>query len=141
MANKHIRPEKIIHSAGKVDVRNCRACDRVFDYPGYGPQVCPECLKTEEEQFEIVRSYLESHPRATLVQTTNDTGVSLRKLQAWLREERLSYATSKGSGFTCDLCGVPIVAGRLCPKCAGRLANPERSKRTLKGNSSREETE
>lgn len=140
MLYDHIGPEKNIHSAGKVEVRNCRVCNRVFDYLGYGPQVCPECLKKEEELFEKVRSYLESHPRATLVQTTQDTGVPLRKLQAWIKEERLAYST-KGAGSTCDLCGVPIVAGRFCPKCIGKMAHMDKWKRTLIKDSYREDTE
>ena len=119
MLYDHIGPEKNIHSAGKVEVRNCRVCNRVFDYLGYGPQVCPECLKKEEELFEKVRSYLESHPRATLVQTTQDTGVPLRKLQAWIKEERLAY----------------------CPKCIGKMAHMDKWKRTLIKDSYREDTE
>jgi rubrerythrin len=117
-----------LHSSGRSagsrirrsETVNCRVCQRIFEYRGYGPKVCPNCMKREDDLFEKVRTYLETHPRATLVQTHMDTGVSLRKLQAWIREDRLGYSSVAG-GLSCKLCGTPIVSGTLCPKCSSRM--------------------
>ena len=107
-------------ASGKYDLRYCTECGRIFAYPGIGPDVCRQCLEKDRENFDKVKDYLETHD-SSLPQTAIDTGVSTRKLYQWVREERLYFKSTEGSGLFCEICGAPIATGRYCRKCKAKL--------------------
>lgn len=123
-----------------MEVRVCKNCRRLFNYI-YGPELCPECIKLtsrdeiaransektarlkpalteDEEKFERVRDYIMHHPRATIVQISEENGISPMKLLEWIREDRLEFSEdSKDAWFTCVSCGAKIKSGRYCNRC------------------------
>lgn len=107
-------------SLGEFDLRYCTECGKLFAYPGFGPDVCQACRKKDQEDFDKVRDYLDTHD-SSLPKTAMDTGVSSKKLYQWVREERLYFRNDGDSGLYCEICGAPISTGRYCRKCKAKL--------------------
>ena len=103
--------------AGLDSFKQCRLCRRVFQYPGYGAQVCPMCKKEDDEMFERVKKYLRDNPGSTLYMTAEECDVPESRIRDWLKEERLEYTGSGETGLTCEHCGKPVRSGRLCDEC------------------------
>lgn len=123
-----------------MEVRVCKSCKRLFKYI-YGPELCPECIKLtsqdetiksnsektvrlnsmvteEEEKYEQVRDYILIHPKATIIQISEENGITPMKLLDWIREDRLEFSEdSKDAWFECVSCGAKIKSGRHCNRC------------------------
>lgn len=104
-----------------MELKNCKVCGSLFLYNGSPSTVCPRCNKKEEEDFELVKSYLWDHPRATLVQVVDHTGVSEKKIIRYLKEGRIELADGSQIPIYCEICGKMIAQGRICDGCAGEL--------------------
>ena len=101
-----------------VELRNCAGCDRPFLYTGNN--LCPNCLKEEQKQFEKVYHYLRDNPNASIAQLCDDTGVDEKLILKFLRQGRLQLA--KASYYLqCEICGRSISTGRICPECANQM--------------------
>ena len=98
-------------------VKKCVVCRRLFEYPGYGPQMCPMCKIEDEAQFKRVKDYLRDNPGKTLMETSKDCDVTVDRIRFWLKDERLVYADIKDTGLVCENCGTPITTGTLCEEC------------------------
>lgn len=98
-----------------MEVRNCPKCKNVFSYAGYA--LCPECMKADEEVFETVRLYLKEHPDNSLTITSQETGVSAKKILRYVKEGRLEISRGMHGELLCRKCGRPIKKGRYCEKC------------------------
>ena len=103
--------------AGLDSFKQCRICRGLFQYSGYGPEVCPACKKEDEEMFDRVKTYLRDNPGRTLHQTAKDCDVPESRIRDWLKEERLEYTGKGETGLFCEHCGKPIMSGRLCDEC------------------------
>lgn len=59
-----------------MNLRNCPQCGKLFVYNIRN--LCPECIKKDEKDFGCVRDYLYNHPRATIEEISEETGVSYK---------------------------------------------------------------
>lgn len=105
-----------------MDIRNCKKCGRLFGYVSRG--ICPECVKKEEEDFDLVKKFLEDNHDATAEGVEAGTGIPLEQIMRYLEAGRLQLRGGGGlaSLLRCRSCGRPIPEGILCEACAGRLA-------------------
>lgn len=103
-----------------MDVRNCIRCGKMFRSVG-GRRLCPDCVKAEMEEFHAVKEYLREHPHANILDVSQATGVSVKKLRDYIREGRLVLAEGADWGIKCENCGAPVKTGRFCPECAEEL--------------------
>lgn len=112
--------EKARRELGRMSLKNCERCGRLF----LGVElVCPACLEKEQEEFQQVRDYLREHPDAAVLEVSAATGVQVERLRRWAREGRLQLKPSDAEGtLRCQRCGAPIESGRLCPRCVAHLA-------------------
>ena len=106
-----------------MEVRTCKNCGRLYNYIGKITPVCPVCMKALEEKFEACRKFIKENPGANIQKVSDETGVSMRMLKQWVREERLSFAEGTLVGIECENCGANILTGRFCQKCKQNLAN------------------
>ena len=104
-----------------MDIRNCKHCGALFQYNG--SSICPKCSKALEKKLVEVKDYLDEHKGATVQQVSEETGVSVKQLHRWVKEERLMFAPGVDTGVVCQNCGTPIASGRLCDRCRERLKN------------------
>jgi ribosomal protein L32 len=83
--------------------------------------ICPDCQREIEEDFEKVKNYLKEHPNAKIMKIIDDTGVSESRLNRFIRAGRLSIKP------ICESCGKPIESGRLCAECKMKLLSEIKS--------------
>ena len=100
------------------NIQQCRQCRKLFH--SFGAAYCAECVEETERDFEKVKQYLYDHPHANVVEISQDTGVSEKKVFGFLREGRLTVDERFGL-LLCEECGQSISSGRFCAVCARRL--------------------
>jgi len=71
-----------------MGLQNCRRCGKLFTFQNY--DICRECFLEEMADFDKVRSYLEKHPKATLLEINRETGVERSVLFRFYRSGSLS---------------------------------------------------
>lgn len=103
-----------------MDIRNCKRCNRLFQYIT-GRMICPACKEEEEKDFQKVKDYLYEHPKASMAEVSQETGVPLSEIKHFLREGRLIITPDSPMGIDCEKCGALIKTGRFCEKCAIEL--------------------
>jgi RNA polymerase subunit RPABC4/transcription elongation factor Spt4 len=101
------------------DIRNCRRCGRIMIYVGI--PICEKCLKKEEEYYDIVRRYLDEHPRSSVREIGDATGVPVEVIMKFVRQGSLVALEAAGGMLACEICGKSIEIGRVCPECAEAL--------------------
>ena len=79
-----------------MKVKNCPQCGSLFIDVGF--RVCERCLKYENEQFEIVKEYLQKNAGVTVEQISEATGVSRQLILQFIKAGRLSGSITKLAG-------------------------------------------
>ncbi len=103
-----------------MDLRNCPKCGKLFVYTTRN--LCPQCLKEDEEDFDRVREYINNNPQATIEEVSEGTGVTPRRILEYLKEGRLMLQSNNTNIILrCEMCDEPILTGRLCPNCSKKL--------------------
>ncbi len=96
----------------------CRRCSKMFDNQGVlGANICVECKKIEEERFQQVRAIVKENPGISLNEVSIMTGITPRKIMAYVKEERLEYTGDSQAVLHCEECGEQIKTGRYCGRC------------------------
>ena len=104
-----------------MNVRTCRKCRRLFNYV-MGPSFCPDCRAKEEDQFQVVKKYVQDHGRATMQEVAEACDVTMKQIQQWLRDDRLMLTEDSPLTIECEKCGKMIRAGKFCPSCSSEMA-------------------
>lgn len=100
-----------------MELKTCATCHKLFKYPGYGYLLCPECKRTDEARFQLVKKFLDQYPGAEGKEVFLATGVSVKTLIKWVRDGRLVSSNAINLGAVCDVCKKPIATGTLCEEC------------------------
>lgn len=108
------------------DLKVCVRCGRMFRYLGYGHFYCPVCKEKDIEDFNKVKDYIYENGIAPALEVSENTGVSLKIIEQYLREGRLEIPESSPIFIKCEMCSVNIRSGRLCASCATKLTNAMR---------------
>jgi flagellar operon protein (TIGR03826 family) len=109
-----------------VSLGNCPRCGRVFLQVTNGVALCPACIKKEEEDYKKVFQFFTEKPSATAQEISNETGVEIKEIFKFARENRLQLVKTE-SALKCEKCGVSIRTGKICENCRKKL-NAEISK-------------
>ncbi len=102
-----------------MEMKNCRRCGKIFSYNGN--HICTECVEKEEEEFKIVKEYIYDHPKCSVTEVSEATGVTAKTIMNFLRQDRLEAVEGMSNLLTCEKCGVPIKSGRYCESCVDKL--------------------
>lgn len=101
---------------------NCPKCGKLFVR---GIQdVCNDCYQIEEEEYRKVANYLrkKENRSATIFETSEATGVSIKQIRKFIRQRRISMEGLPNMGYPCEQCGTIIREGALCPSCQQGLS-------------------
>lgn len=98
-----------------ANLKNCPRCGRLFP-AGTGRDICGKCLEAEDDDYAIVRRYVRDHPRSTVVEVAEETGVDEEVILQYLRDGRL-ISNSFAEVITCERCGKSIRGGKYCDSC------------------------
>lgn len=102
-----------------MDLRNCSKCGRVFAYEN--SEVCSRCSSGDEDEFRKVKDYLYYNPGANIVEVSEETEVSEKKILQFLRESRIEVQEGGSFLLDCERCGVGIASGRFCESCTSKM--------------------
>jgi flagellar operon protein (TIGR03826 family) len=102
-----------------MGLANCRNCGRLFNQ--VARDICPLCIREEEEQFLRVRDYLKENRYASTYEVSEATEVPLDTIIRFIREGRLTIVDTPNLTYPCERCHKLISKGRFCPKCAVEL--------------------
>lgn len=105
-----------------MNVRNCKKCNRLFNYLA-GPSICPACREALETKFQEVKKFIQDNNTVPLQIVAEECDVDVAQLRQWVREERLVFSADSVMGIDCELCGIPIPTGRYCDKCKMTMIN------------------
>ena len=102
------------------NLKNCKRCGKLF--LRVSRDICPDCFKQEEEDFEKVKKYLDDHPKAKIIEVSTETGVSQKQIKKFIEEGRLMASKYEAISVECRSCGAEITAGKYCEKCQEKLS-------------------
>lgn len=105
-----------------MDVKNCKQCNKMFNYIGGAP-LCPDCIRKAEEKFDETKAYIYDHPKCGMQEVSEAVGVSVAQIRKWLKEERLAFSEDSEIALNCEKCMKKILTGRYCNACKKELEN------------------
>lgn len=109
------------------DVRNCRRCNKIYNYIG-GTPICQDCKQQDEVDFKRVKEYLYEHSGASLFEVSKELEISVKQIKAYLKEGRLQIIGDNGNMFLeCERCGKSISTGRFCNDCSKEVTSDIKS--------------
>jgi flagellar operon protein (TIGR03826 family) len=109
-----------------MNLANCSRCGRVFSMVQGGREICPLCVKDEENNYSIIFQYLSSRPAATAQEISQATNIELKEVLRFVRENRLRLVKAD-TGLLCENCGISISIGKYCEKCGQKLTDELRN--------------
>lgn len=92
---------------------NCPICNNPFVKKAR--DICPKCIQLEIDMLAKVRSCLRDNPKAKLTYVAEETGVSVKMINRFIREGQLNLMVS------CGKCGIKIKntnGKKYCNTCA-----------------------
>mgnify|MGYP000990056772 CR=1 FL=1 len=98
-----------------MDIRNCTRCGKIYAYDGFN--ICLKCRREDEDDFEIVKEYINENPGATISEVSEATEIDSKKIIEFLRQGRLEIKDENNIILKCERCGASIKTGRFCDKC------------------------
>ncbi len=98
---------------------NCRRCGKLFNR--IGQDLCPDCIREEEEKINEIREYLRHHPRANIYEVSQKTSATYDEIVDLIRTGKLMLRQYPNVVYPCDKCGSPTQTGRLCMNCEQEL--------------------
>jgi flagellar operon protein (TIGR03826 family) len=105
-----------------VSLGNCPRCGHVFFQVPGGVALCPACIKNEEENYKKVFQFFSEKPSATAQDIATATGVEIKEIFKFVRENRLQLVKNDGS-LKCEKCGNFIRSGKYCDNCRKKLSD------------------
>lgn len=96
----------------------CKACgSKKLSNVSRGIFRCDECGEENYDDYQTVRNYLEQVGMAPAVVIEQNTGVPMRVITHFFREEYLEIPKNSAIRVPCERCGMPIRTGTLCDSC------------------------
>ncbi|HEY5039496.1 MAG TPA: MerR family transcriptional regulator [bacterium] len=109
-----------------MSLANCSRCGKVYLQVSGGREICPACIKEEENNYLKIFHYMSALPSATAQEIAQATEVDIKEIYRYVRENRLRLVKSD-TGLFCESCGVPISQGKVCEKCRNKLSEEIRN--------------
>lgn len=110
----------------------CRYCGSGLQKISRGTYQCIECGKETYDDFQTIRNYLDKAGPTPALTIETDTGVPLKNIEYFLREEYLEIPKLSTFRISCEKCGAPIRTGYLCDQCK-RAESQGSSRQTSSG--------
>lgn len=116
-----------------MSVEVCERCHQLFHKTIRN--ICPNCVKEEEEAYLQVYKYLKRNKKLSDIRTiSKNTGVSTDLIIHFLQEGRIHVGEESTLTYPCRECGAPIHSGAYCYDCQSEHEKMEESIRNLADN-------
>ncbi len=104
-----------------MNLANCSRCGRVYTLVPGGRDLCPACIKEEDDNYLKIFHYLSTRPSATAQEIAQATEVDIKEIYRYVRENRLRLVQGD-TGLRCESCGMPVSQGKMCENCTKNLS-------------------
>ncbi|WP_310601814.1 hypothetical protein [Anaerosporobacter sp.] len=74
------------------EIRTCRRCRKLLTLCRGISNVCTECEDKDKDDYRIVKEYVQSHANTSAFEVANVTGISVKVIMQFLKEDRLQVA-------------------------------------------------
>lgn len=101
-----------------VEIGRCDNCKGLLKDYGFGIYKCTQCGHEMLTEFGRVKKYIEENGPSNAFNISQGTGVSMAKIDKFLRQGRIEIPEGSDSYISCEMCGNEIRYGRYCPQCA-----------------------
>lgn len=108
-----------------MNVANCPRCGKIF-VKGFN-EVCPNCVKDLEQQYEKCLKYLRENKGTTINDLSEATGVAVKQITKFIRDGRISIIHAPNMSYPCEVCGTLIRENTICEACRGKLVKDVRN--------------
>lgn len=108
-----------------MNVANCPRCGKIF-VKGFN-EVCPNCVKDLEQQYEKCLKYLRENKGTTINDLSEATGVAVKQITKFIREGRISIIHAPNMSYPCEVCGTLIRENTICEACRMKLVKDVRN--------------
>lgn len=105
-----------------LEIGRCEVCGGALKDPGLGVYVCSKCGHEMISEFGKVKKYIIENGPRNAQEISDATGVSLKKIDKFLRQGKIEIPENSEIFIKCESCGTDIRYGRYCPACASKLA-------------------
>lgn len=104
-----------------LEIGRCEICGGILKESGLGIYVCSQCGHEILSEFGQIKQYIEEHGASTAIQISDGTGISVTRIDKYLREGRIEIPEGSDVFIPCLKCGTDIRYGKYCPACAAQL--------------------
>ncbi|MGO4275795.1 TIGR03826 family flagellar region protein [Paenibacillus sp. TAF58] len=108
-----------------MNVANCPRCGKIF-VKGFA-EVCPNCVKDLEQQYEKCLKYLRENKGVTINDLSEATGVAVKQITKFIRDGRISILHAPNMSYPCEVCGTLIRENTICESCRLKLVKDVRN--------------
>lgn len=77
-------------------IQTCRRCKKLLNNNYVVSHLCPDCIAKDKEDYRIVKEYIQSHANANAYDVSKGTGVSLKVIMQFIREDRVERVENNG---------------------------------------------
>ncbi len=105
-----------------MSIRNCPECGKLFEF--FFKNLCPDCIKKEEGDFEAIVAYLKNNPEVGITEISEATGIGANRIIKMLKSGRLITVCEQHGILllNCGRCGKPIAEGQFCLQCRNSMS-------------------
>lgn len=99
-------------------MERCEKCQHPLHYVGSGRYRCSFCGEETLDDFGKIKQYLDQNGPTPSGIIAQQTGLSMDKIDAYLRKGMVEIQDGGKYYLSCEKCGCAIRYGRYCPECA-----------------------
>lgn len=108
-----------------MNVANCPRCGKIY-VKGFA-EVCPNCLKDLEQQYEKCVKYLRENKGVNINELSEATGVAVKQITKFIKERRISIVNAPNMAYPCEICGTVLRENVICETCRLKLVKDTRN--------------
>lgn len=106
-----------------MDIKNCKICRKIFQYPGFGEIVCPTCRKVEYNEITKIEKFLYINPDADVNILSKELEIPTKRLFYYIKNGSIQIKNNDKVNY-CKRCSNLISFGEeYCEKCKKELVN------------------
>ncbi|WP_167955385.1 hypothetical protein [Anaerosporobacter faecicola] len=76
-------------------IRTCQRCHKLLNNDYGGVSLCPDCIDKDKEDYRKVKEYIQSHVNTSVFEVSQATGVGLKIIMQFVREDRVQIIDTK----------------------------------------------
>lgn len=104
-----------------LEIGRCKLCNGILRDLGFDTYTCSHCGQESLSDFGSIKKFLEENGASTALQISEGTGISVNRIERYLREGRIEIPEGSEIYIPCLKCNTDIRYGKYCPACAAQL--------------------